>query len=65
MLAGDDWACLAVRREAFDAVGGFGGASEYGRPERDTFLPALRAAGWRVEDAPAATVLLVPEGAGA
>jgi GT2 family glycosyltransferase len=65
VLGGDDWACLAVRREAFEAVGGFEGASEYGRPERDTFLPALRAAGWRVEDAPAATVLVVPEHAGA
>jgi GT2 family glycosyltransferase len=65
VLGGEDWACLAVRREAFDAVGGIAGASEYGRPEKDTFLPALRAAGWRVEDAPAATVLLVPEGAGA
>jgi glycosyltransferase involved in cell wall biosynthesis len=65
VLGGEDWACLAVRRAAFAAVGGFGGASEYGRPERDTFLPALRAAGWSVADAPAATVLLVPEGAGA
>jgi hypothetical protein len=65
VLDGDEWACLAVRREAFEAVGGIAGASEYGRPERDTFLPALRAAGWRVEDAPAATVLVVPKGAGA
>lgn len=65
VLGGDDWACLALRREAFESVGGIAGASEYGRPEKDTFLPALRAAGWGVADAPAATVLLVPEGAGA
>ena len=54
-----------MRREAFDAVGGFGGASEYGRPERDTFLHALRGRRLARRGRPAATVLLVPEGAGA
>jgi GT2 family glycosyltransferase len=65
VLGGDAWACLAVRRSAFSAVGGFAGASEYGRSEKATFLSALRTAGWRVSDALDATVLLVPEGVGA
>jgi glycosyltransferase involved in cell wall biosynthesis len=55
---GDDWACLAVRREAFAAVGGFAGTGRPGRAERPTLLAALRESGRAVADVPAAVVLL-------
>jgi O-antigen biosynthesis protein len=64
-MRGDNWACLAVRRSAFEAAGGFLGASEPLRPEKATLLEAVRDAGFEVADEPAAVVLLVPERHGA
>jgi O-antigen biosynthesis protein len=61
VMGGGDWACLAVRREAFEAAGGFAGSARYARSAKMTLLDAMREAGWDVAEEPAAVVLLVPD----
>jgi GT2 family glycosyltransferase len=52
--------CLAVRREAFEAVSGFSGAAAPARAEKASLLDAARARGWEVAREPAAVALVVP-----
>ncbi|HEY6780788.1 MAG TPA: hypothetical protein VI111_07535, partial [Thermoleophilaceae bacterium] len=54
------WPCLAVRRAAYERVGGFAGTAAPGRAEKATFIDARD-----VVDEPTALVLMVPEGASA
>jgi hypothetical protein len=61
-VAGDTWACLAVRRSAFEQVGGIAGSSVPGRAEKTSFTSALEGAGWAIHDEPAAVVLALPDG---
>jgi glycosyltransferase involved in cell wall biosynthesis len=58
---GDGFACLAVRRAAFAAVGGVTGAARLGRAEQASFLAAVGDAGWAVRDADDAVVLVLPD----
>jgi GT2 family glycosyltransferase len=53
--------CLAVRREAFEAVGGFSGASAPAVAEKAALLGALRERGWEVGREPSSLALVVPE----
>jgi glycosyltransferase involved in cell wall biosynthesis len=55
------WLALAVRRAAYDQVGGFAAAAVAGRADKLALLDALRAAGWSVALAPEAILLLVPD----
>jgi GT2 family glycosyltransferase len=60
-IPGDgQWGCLLLRRDAYEAVGGFEGSSVLGRAEKTTLLTALRDAGRPVLDAPGAQVLAQP-----
>lgn len=61
VLDWDRWACVALRREAFEAVGGVTGASCPGRAEKASLLAALDAAGWTARQAPAAVVLALAD----
>jgi hypothetical protein len=51
------WLALAVRAEAYQAVGGFGATRAHGRAEKLTLLDALRAGGRTVATARAAVLL--------
>jgi hypothetical protein len=51
------WLALAVRADAYAAVGGFGVTRALGVAEKLTLLDALRAAGHAVAPAPAAVLL--------
>jgi glycosyltransferase involved in cell wall biosynthesis len=62
-IEGESWPALAVRRSAYDEVGGIAGGASAGRALKATFVEALRAGGWRVEREPAALLLWVPEAA--
>jgi glycosyltransferase involved in cell wall biosynthesis len=53
-----EWVALAVRRDAFLAVGGFAGAARPGRAEKASLLEALG----HVAAVPSAVVLALPEG---
>jgi GT2 family glycosyltransferase len=55
------WGCLAVRRAAFEEVGGFAGAGEYGVAEKASLLTALRAHHWQVAVEQTSLALVVPE----
>jgi GT2 family glycosyltransferase len=55
------WGCLAVKRAAYDEVGGFAGSAEYGVAEKASLLRALRARDWHVAVQPDALALVVPE----
>jgi GT2 family glycosyltransferase len=52
--------CIAVRRDAFESVGGFSGSAAPARAEKASLLDALRARGWDVAREPAAVALVVP-----
>jgi len=52
--------CVAVRRDAFESVGGFAGSAAPARAEKAALLDALRAGGWDVAREPAAVALVVP-----
>jgi GT2 family glycosyltransferase len=52
--------CLAVRRDAFESLGGFTGSAAPAKAEKATLLDALRAGGWEVAREPAAVALVVP-----
>jgi glycosyltransferase involved in cell wall biosynthesis len=60
-LAEPNWLALAVRRAAYQAVGGFAGTEQPGRAEKATLLEGLRDGGWRVVAEPGAILLLVPD----
>jgi hypothetical protein len=60
VLDGDTWACLAVRRSAWQQVGGFAGTSRPGRAEKASLLEGLQGAGWTVADADESVVLVLP-----
>jgi O-antigen biosynthesis protein len=60
LLDGETWACLAVRRSAWEQVGGFAGTSRPGRAEKASLLEGLEGAGWTVADAADAVVLVLP-----
>ncbi len=53
------WPALAIRREAFEALGGMSACARPGHPVRASFTEALVAAGWQVADAPGALLLAV------
>jgi glycosyltransferase involved in cell wall biosynthesis len=55
------WPCLAVRRAAYDAAGGFAAASRPARADKASLVDALVTAGFAVVDEPASLVLVVPE----
>jgi glycosyltransferase involved in cell wall biosynthesis len=55
------WLALAVRRTAYERVGGFAGTAVVGRAEKATLLEALRDAGGGVAGQRDAIVLLIPE----
>jgi glycosyltransferase involved in cell wall biosynthesis len=61
VLGWDRWACVALRREAFEAVGGVAGASRPGRAEKASLLAALDAAGWAARETPSAVVLALAD----
>jgi glycosyltransferase involved in cell wall biosynthesis len=50
------WPCLALRRSAYERIGGFSGTAVPGRAEKATLLERLT-----VADVPTALVLMVPE----
>jgi GT2 family glycosyltransferase len=52
--------CLAVRRDAFESVGGFAASAAPARAEKASLLDALRASSWEVAREPAAVALVVP-----
>ena len=54
------WLALAVRRSAYDRVGGFAGTARAGRAEKATLLEAVREAGLGVAQERDAILLLVP-----
>jgi GT2 family glycosyltransferase len=53
--------CIAVRRAAFESVGGFCGAAAPAVAEKASLLDALRGRGWTVVREPAAVALVVPQ----
>lgn len=55
------WLALAVRRSAYEQVGGFAGTARPGRAEKLALLDALRDAGWGVAQVADAILLLVPD----
>jgi hypothetical protein len=55
------WLALAVRRAAYDDVGGFAGTEAPGKAQKLELLEALRRAGWGVTVAPESILLLVPD----
>jgi GT2 family glycosyltransferase len=55
------WLALAVRRAAYDDVGGFAGTEAPGKAQKLELLDALRRAGWGVTLAPKSILLLVPD----
>ena len=55
------WLALAVRRAAYERVGGFAGTERPGRAEKATLLEALRDADWGVAQERDAIMLLVPD----
>lgn len=57
-----EWAAVAVRRDAYAAVGGFAGTARPGRAEKATLLSGLDAAGRPVVAVPEAVVLALPDG---
>jgi glycosyltransferase involved in cell wall biosynthesis len=60
-LAEPHWLALAVRRAAYEQVGGFAGTAQTGRAEKSTLLDALRGQGWSVVQARDAILLRVPD----
>jgi glycosyltransferase involved in cell wall biosynthesis len=56
------WPCLALRRDAYERVGGFAGTARPGRAQQATLVEALLTAGFAVETQPDSLVLVVPEG---
>ena len=56
------WLALALRRSAYERVGGFAKNSRAGRAEKATLLEAVRQAGLGVEQERDAILLLVPDG---
>jgi glycosyltransferase involved in cell wall biosynthesis len=60
-LPQEDWLALAVRRAAYEEVGGFAGTAKAGQAEKTALLDGLRAAGWGVAEQPDAILLLVPD----
>lgn len=56
------WAGLAIRKAAFDEVGGFGGCSQPLRWEGATLLEAIGERGWTIANEPSSMVMLHPEG---
>jgi glycosyltransferase involved in cell wall biosynthesis len=61
VLDGPLWPCLAVRRSAYERVGGFAGVSRPGRADKASLTEALDAAGLTVRDEPRSIVLVVPD----
>jgi glycosyltransferase involved in cell wall biosynthesis len=57
-LDGPLWPCLALRRSAYDRVGGFAGTARPGRAEKQTLIDALETTGFAVADEPASLVLV-------
>jgi glycosyltransferase involved in cell wall biosynthesis len=55
------WLALAVRRSAYEQVGGFAGTAQPGRAEKSTLLDGLRDEGWITVQARDAILLLVPD----
>jgi glycosyltransferase involved in cell wall biosynthesis len=55
------WLALAVRRAAYERIGGFAGTGVVGRAEKATLLEALRDAGWGVTEQRNAILLLIPQ----
>ena len=55
------WLALAVRRSAYEQVGGFAGTAQPGRAEKVTLIDGLRAEGWSIAQARDAILLLVPD----
>jgi glycosyltransferase involved in cell wall biosynthesis len=53
------WPALAIRREAFEAVGGLLACARPGQPVRASFTDALSAAGWQITEAPGSLLLAV------
>ncbi len=54
------WPCLALRRDAYERVGGFEGTALPGRPQQATLAEALTSVGFAVVEEPTALVLVVP-----
>jgi glycosyltransferase involved in cell wall biosynthesis len=54
------WPCLALRRDAYERVGGFAGTAQSGRAEKVTLVEALEAANLAVVDEPGCVMLDVP-----
>jgi glycosyltransferase involved in cell wall biosynthesis len=61
LLPEPHWLALAVRRAAYDLVGGFAGTEAPGKAQKLELLEALRRAGWDVTLAPESILLLVPD----
>ena len=55
------WLALAVRRSAYEQVGGFAGTAQAGRAEKSTLLEGLRREGWTTVQSRDAILLLVPD----
>jgi Glycosyl transferase family 2 len=53
--------CLAIRREALAAIGGFQGAAQPSRAIKLTVLEAVEASGWKVRDVPLSVLLSLPD----
>jgi GT2 family glycosyltransferase len=53
--------CIAVRRDAFESVGGFSATAVPAVAEKAALLGALREHGWEVGFEPSAVALVVPE----
>jgi cellulose synthase/poly-beta-1,6-N-acetylglucosamine synthase-like glycosyltransferase len=60
LLGEEQWMALAIRKTAFDQVGGFENTAQPLRWEGATLLEAIAAGGFRVATEPASTVLLAP-----
>lgn len=56
------WAAIAIRKAAFDEVGGFGGSAQPLRWEGETLLEAIDTRGWTIATETSTVVLLLPEG---
>jgi glycosyltransferase involved in cell wall biosynthesis len=59
-LGGPLWPCLAIRRDAYERLGGFASASRPGRADKASLLDALAAADLEVVTEPASLVLQPP-----
>jgi glycosyltransferase involved in cell wall biosynthesis len=62
VLEESHWAAIAIRKAAFDEVGGFGGSSQPLRWEGATLLEAICERGWTLATEPSSVVLLQPTG---